>query len=122
MALRPLREPIFAGVAEPVDDIAPVGGLVIELDVMAAQRLVYFPIEAWPIGFRSTTKFGAAPVHLVDDQRDQLRHAFKRRALVHRQRRQGEEVLQKCLLQRQRILATDLKVEDVELEARRELQ
>ena len=42
--------------------------------------------------------------------------------LVRRQRGQRQEVLQERFLQRQRILATDLQIEDVELEARRELQ
>ena len=72
--------------------------------------------------FRAAADLGAAPVHLVDDQRDQLRHALERRALVRRQCRQRQEVLQERFLQRQRILATDLQVEDVELVARRELQ
>ena len=83
-------------------------------------------IDCWldspPIAFRRPTgNLGGQTVGLVDDEANHLRHAFVGRAGVGRQRGKGEEILQEGTLERQRGLAPDLQVEDVELVACGEL-
>ena len=70
---------------------------------------------------RAVRDFRAAAIGLVDHQRDHLRHALERLRLFRRQGQERQEVLQEGLFERQRVFAADLKVEGVELVARRKL-
>ena len=122
MALCALGQTELAHVAEFVDDVAPIRRLLMQLDPVESDRAIDLRFEAGTIMLRASTGLGAQAIRFVDHQRDELRHAFERRGLVGRQGRQREEVLQERSLQRQRILAAHLQVEDVELMPGHELQ
>ena len=51
MALRALGQPIFAGIAEFVDDVTPIGRLLVQLDPDARDRPIDLRLEAGAIMF-----------------------------------------------------------------------
>src|SRR5277367_5980515 len=122
MALSDLGKPELLMLAERIDDIAPDRVCRMELDAMLVDRLVDQRLDPLPVALRRAVRdFGAAPIGLVDHERDHLRHAFERRRLVGRQGQEREKILQESLFERQWIFTADLQVEGVELVARRKL-
>ena len=89
---------------------------------MPGERLIDLGLDPSVVALGGAAHFRAQPVSLVDDRADQLGHALEGRRAVDRKGEQRQEVLQELLFQRQRTLAPDLKIERVELEARRELK